>query len=178
MPRRLFALTCLFVAASSQRVPNSVFVIPDAPEVATAKPYELPECVPPGIDGFGNKWWGSFSLCEGDVRVVVDGYSAALSGAGVHYEVDTRKCPTGASFESVEDDAFFEKSIAAQTEDLRSRITRLLLQLSDACSAPIEAGALLDQDFDREFRDLAGSYWLHVPKDQIRAGRVRGRGGS
>lgn len=177
MPPRLLALTCLFVAASSHRVPNSVFVIPDAPEVANAKPYELPECAPPGIDGFGNKWWGSFSLCEGDVRVVVDGYSAALSGAGVHYEVDTRKCPTGASFGSVEDDAFFERSIATQTEDLRSRITLLLLQLSDACSAPVEAGAILDQDFDREFRDLADRYWLHVPKDQIRAGRVRGRGG-
>lgn len=177
MPRRLFAFTCLFVAASGQRVPENVIAIPEAPQVAPPKPYEWPECVPPGVDGFGNKWWGSFSLCQGDVRVVVDGYSAALSTAGVHYEVDTRKCPTGASFESVEDDAFFEKSIVAQTTDIRSRITRLLAKLGESCGAPVDAQALLDEDFDREFRDLADSYWLHVPMDEIRAGRVRGRGG-
>ena len=177
MPRRLFAFICLFVASSGQRVPNTILVVPEEPQVAPAEPYEWSACVPPGIDGFGNRWWGSFSVCEGEVRVLVDGYSAALSAAGLHYEVETRKCPTGASFESVEDDAFFEKPIAAQTKDIRLRITRLLGKMEGSCSASVDAHALLDEDFDREFRDLADRYWLHVPKDEIRAGRARGRGG-
>lgn len=38
MPRRLSAFICLLVAASGQRVPNSIFVVPEEPQVAPATP--------------------------------------------------------------------------------------------------------------------------------------------
>lgn len=96
--------------------------------------------------------------------------------AGLHYEVDTRNCPTGASYDNVEDDAFFEKPIDEQQKDIRARVTLLLRRLGESCRAPIDVEAFLDAEFDRKFRDLADSYWLHVPKEKIRAGRIRNRG--
>lgn len=173
-----FAIVCFLLAACDQPAPVDVVAIVEEPQVTASKPYEYEwqECTPSGVDGFGNKWWGSFSICQGDVRIIVDGYSAHNSAAGLHYEVTTRKCPMGTSFGNVEDDSFFEKSLADQTSDIRARIARLLLDLDRKCGAAPDVPGLLGDRFDGEYRALADSYWLGVPKTKIRADRVRIRG--
>ena len=176
MAHRRLAIFCVLIAACSRQSPENVIVVAEEPQATASKPYEWRVCAPSGIDGFGNKWWGSFSICQGDVRIIVDGYSAHNSAAGLHYEVSTKKCPTGASFANVEDDAFFEKSLADQTRDIKARIARLLRELDPRCGIAPDARGLLDDRFDREYGNLADRYWLGVPKAKIRADRARNRG--
>lgn len=173
MARSLLVISCVLVAACGPQIPDNVAVGQEASPVIPTEQFKWQECVPPGVDGFGNKWWGSFSFCKGDVRVIVDGYSAYEMAASVTYEVGTRRCPTGVDFASVEDDAFFDKSLQDQTEELKKRITPLLLQLKEPCGTPPDVTQFFDDAFDQKFRELANSYWMHVPKDKIRAGRAR-----
>jgi hypothetical protein len=177
MERNLLVLICILVAACGQPTPANVAVGTEHPPITPTEQFKWQKCVSPGIDSSGNKWWGTFSFCKGDIRVIVNGYSAALSSAEVSYEVGTKRCPTGVDFGRVEDDAFFEIPVEGQTKEIRERLLHLLLQLKEPCGIPPDVTQFFDGEFDQGFRGLAESYWLHVPIEKIRAGRIGERGG-
>ena len=176
MERNLLVPICMLVTACGQPIPDNVAVATEYPRVVPVEQFKWQECFAPGIDQSGNKWWGTFSFCKGDIRVIVNGHSAALSSAEVSYEVGTKRCPTGVDFGSVEDDAFFEMPVEGQTKEIRERLSHLLLQLKEPCEIPPDVTQFFDDEFDQGFSGLAESYWLHVPIEKIRAGRIRARG--
>jgi hypothetical protein len=144
--------------------------VPMRPQPRPA-PVAWKACEKPGYHAFGNKWWGAFSACEGDVRVHVEAESTNIGGPAVHVAIRTRSCPAGeAAGGGSFDRSVFDRPVEAQLAELKRIVRRSLAEIDETCGGPARSRALLGRQFDEEFRDLARRYWLHLsPADRRKA---------
>lgn len=120
-------------------------------------------CDKPSFDSIGNKWWGGFTACAGEVEVDVEADSVNLRGPDVRVAIRTRSCPAGegaggASFAR----SIFDRPYEAQLAELKRIVRRSLADIEKACGGPASAPGLLGPQFDEQFRDLADRYWLRL----------------
>jgi hypothetical protein len=119
-------------------------------------------CATPSYDSTGNRWWSTFTACDGDVRIDVEADSILLHGPHVRVTVRTPACPAGqgAGGGSL-DRAFFARPFEAQLDEVKRIVRHALAEIGPECGGPVLAPALLGPGFDQKFRDLA-SDWLHL----------------
>ncbi|HEX8223252.1 MAG TPA: hypothetical protein VF605_05500 [Allosphingosinicella sp.] len=128
-----------------------------------AAPVAWKVCEKPSFDSIGNKWWGGFTACAGEVEVDVEADSVNLGGPGVRVTIRTRSCPAGrgAGFGSF-DRSVFDRPFEAQLVEIKRIVRRSLARIEKTCGGPASAPGLLGRQFDEEFRDLADRYWLRL----------------
>lgn len=167
-----FALS-LLAGCSSQPDPKPAEVNVTIP-VAMPQPAAEPDpvgwqsCETPSYQSIGNKWWGGFTACEGDVRVDLEVDSALMRGPDLRVSIRTRLCPAGkgAGGQTL-NRAIFDRPFKAQLDEVKRIVRKSLATIGAECGGPAEALALLGPKFDAEFRDLA-RYWLRLSPDERR----------
>ena len=161
------ALALAFLAACGGREPaepddgkiDMVLAAPPRPEPVPVTVAWKP-CAP-GYDGVGNKWWGGFVACEGELEVDVEADSINLGGPAVRIMVHTRSCPAGAGVGGASfDRSVFDRPFEAQLAEAKRMVSRSLAKIDEKCGGPVRAPGQLGRRFDEEFRNLADRYWL------------------
>lgn len=164
------ALALAFLASCGGREPSEsdavqVNIAPSAP--SRTEPAPAPDawkaCEKPSFDSIGNKWWGGFTACAGEVEVDVEADSVNLGGPAVRVSIRTRSCPAGrgaggGSF----DRSVFDRPFQAQLVELKRIVRQSLARIEETCGGPASAPGLLGRQFDGQFRDLADRYWLRL----------------
>ncbi len=142
---------------------------------ADPTPVAWDACKTPTYDSTGNRWWGGFTACEGDVRLDIEADSILLHGPDLRVTIRTPSCPAGqgAGGGSL-DRAFFERSFEAQLGEVKRIVRQSLAEIDEECGGPTQAPALLGQKFDEEFLDLA-RYWLDLSAADRRKAWAAGR---
>jgi hypothetical protein len=81
----------------------------------------------------------------------------------VRITIRTAACPAGqgADAESI-DRALLDRPFEVQLREVKRIVRQYLARIDEACGRT-HSPALLGRQFDEQFRDLAGRYWLDLP---------------
>ena len=139
---------------------NMALSVPSRIEPEPA-PVARKACEKPSFDSIGNRWWGGFTACAGEVEVEVEADSVNLGGPAVHVAIGARSCPAGqgAAYGSFARPVF-DRPFEAQLAEVKRIVRRSLARIEKKCGRPASAPGLLGPQFDAAFRHLADKYWL------------------
>jgi hypothetical protein len=148
-------------------------------EMADAQPApELPEgmaepswrpCPNDGDSWFGNRWYGEFSLCAGDLRVVLRADGVDLGGPGLGAWATTQTCFYGqtAAVGGNVPKSYFWAIEADQVNQAKDLVRMTVSEIGPECGGPFESNLLFDEDFGMQFSQFADYYWRYLEEREL-----------